>query len=299
MAVTTAERRRAEVAPAERKPIRYYVDHIIRYVLLTLFALLFFAPFILAFLGTFKTNREITAWPPQILPELWRWENWERAWNVKIGAIENIFPRWIFNSLWLALGKTALQLFFSSLAAYSFARLRFRGKELIFSFMIASMAIPGAVTLIPGYVFYSKLGWVNTYLPLIIPTLTVAGGIFLLTQFFKSIPRELEEAAYIDGASRFRIYWNVILPMSKPALITFAILQFQAAWNDFIGPLLYLRRPQLMTLTVGLNYFKSQYRTDWSAILIGSMINAIPILIIFFLFSKYYTDTGASAAVKG
>jgi ABC-type glycerol-3-phosphate transport system permease component len=273
-------------------------------------------PFILSFLGTFKTQAEITAFPPSMFPEKWIVANWSRAWNVEIAtrggvwpgwmlpflpsALENkIFPRWLFNSLWLALVKDALQVFCSALGGYAFARMNFPGKSFLFALMIATMAIPAWITLIPGYVFYARLGWVNTYLPLIIPQIAPAFGIFLMTQFMKSIPRELEEAAYIDGASRFRVFRSIALPLARPALITLAILQFQGVWNDFLGPLLYLRSPEKMTLTVGLAFFRSQYATDWGAILVGSMFNAIPILIIFFIFNKYYVSGASYSGLAG
>lgn len=292
--------RRPVVTAAPERPASEIVITAIRYILITGLAILFFMPFILSFLGTFKTNRELTAFPPTFLPLEWHPENWANTWNVQIsGAGSNIFARWFGNSIFLALVNTATQVFFSSLAAYAFARMRFPGKDLIFSFVIASMAIPAAVTLIPGYVFYAKLGWVNTYLPLIIPSLVVPFGIFTLTQFFKSIPKELEEAAFMDGASRFRTYTTIALPLSRPALLTLAILQFQASWNNFTGPLLYLRDAKLLTLTVGLNYFKTQYAVEWSKILVGSMFNAIPILIIFFIFNKYYMEGASYSGLAG
>ncbi|SRR6266540_587008 len=298
MAVS-AERRPVVLAEPQRTP-REMTGIIIRYALITLLAILVFMPFILSFLGTFKTNPEVTAYPPTFLPTEWHFENWVNTWSVQIsGAGNYVFARWFFNSFWLALLNMATELFFCSLAAYAFARMRFPGKDLIFAFIIASMAIPGAVTLIPGYVFYARLGWVNTYLPLIVPKLVVPFGIFMLTQFFKSIPRELEEAAYMDGASRFRTYWNVAIPLSRPALITLAIIQFQGSWNDFMGPLLYLRDPKLLTLTVGLNFFKTQYAVEWNKILVGSMFNAIPILILFFLFNKYYMEGASYSGLAG
>jgi multiple sugar transport system permease protein len=298
MAVS-AERRPAVVTTPERPPLQV-VGLVIRYTLLTALAILVFMPFILSFLGTFKTNREVVAYPPTFLPSEWHPENWVEAWNVEIaGAGANVFARWLFNSAWLAIVNMTTQLFFCSLAAYAFARMRFPGKNVIFGFLVASMAIPGAVTLIPGYVFYARLGWINTYLPLIIPSLVGAFGIFMLTQFFKSIPKELEEAAYIDGASRFRTYWSVALPLSRPALITLAILQFQSSWNNFIGPLLFLRDARLMTLTVGLNFFKTQYAVEWNKILVGSMFNAIPVLILFFIFNKYYMEGASYSGLAG
>jgi multiple sugar transport system permease protein len=298
MAVS-AERRPVAMTTPDRTGVEM-VSVAIRYIVLTGLALVVFMPFILSFLGTFKTNREVTAYPPTFLPQEWHLENWTATWQVEIaGAGKNIFARWLFNSLWLALVNMGAQLFFCSLAAYAFARMRFPGKDLIFSFMIASMAIPGAVTLIPGYVFYAKLNWINTYLPLIIPSLVVPFGIFMLTQFFKSIPKELEEAAYIDGASHFRTYWSLALPLARPALITLAILQFQSSWNDYLKPLLYLRDARLMTLTVGLGYFQTQFAVEWNKILVGSMFNAIPILIIFFIFNKYYMEGASYSGLAG
>lgn len=317
MAVQTQPRPVAVPQQAQaRRPWTFYLDRFIRYVLLTFFGLIFFAPFLLAFFGTFKTPAEIVAFPPRILPTEWRLENWVNTWNAQIPGAQNawpawmnpilpaflegkLFPRWLFNSLWLALLNCATQLFFCSLAGYAFARMRFPGKDLIFSFMIATMAIPGVITLIPGFVFFAQLGWINTYWPLIVPALVAPFGIFLMTQFLKSIPKELEEAAFIDGAGRFRTFWQIALPLSRPALITLAILQFQSSWNNFVGPLLYLRNPNLMTLTVGLQYFKTQFRVEWDKILIGSMFNAIPILIIFFIFNRYYIEGASQSGLAG
>lgn len=272
----------------------------LRYILLTLLALLAFAPFILSLLGTFKTNAELAAFPPTFLPKQWQLDNWARVWNFTLPTVQGpVLPRWLFNSAWLALLNVLLRLFFCSLAAYAFARMRFPGRDLIFGIVIASMALPGEITLIPGYVFYARINWINTYWPLIVPDLVVPFGIFMLTQFFKSIPRELEEAAYIDGASRFRTYWSIALPLSRPALLTLAILQFQGAWNDYTKPLLFLQRPDLMTLTVGMAFFRFQYVNDLSAILVGAMFNAIPMLIIFFIFSKYYMDGASYSGLAG
>jgi multiple sugar transport system permease protein len=298
MAVS-AERRPLVMTRPSQSPLQM-ARVAIRYILITILAIIVFMPFILSFLGTFKTNPEVTAFPPTFLPKEWHFENWVNTWSVQIsGAGSNVFARWFFNSFWLAALNMITQLFFCSLAAYAFARMRFPGKDLIFAFIIASMAIPGAVTLIPGYVFFAKLGWINTYLPLIIPKLVVPFGIFMLTQFFKSIPKELEEAAYMDGASRFRTYWSVAMPLSRPALITLAIIQFQGSWNDFLGPLLYLRDAKLLTLTVGLNFFKTQYAVEWNKILVGSMFNAIPILILFFIFNKYYMEGASYSGLAG
>jgi multiple sugar transport system permease protein len=300
MDVSVERRQPVATSTAPGRPIWFYLGAATRYTLLTLLALIAFAPFILSFLGTFKTNAELAAFPPSILPKDWRLDNWLRVWNFTLPTVPGrVLPRWLFNSAWLALVNVLLRLFFCSLAAYAFARMRFPGRNLIFGIVIASMALPAEITLIPGYVFYARINWINTYWPLIIPDIAVPFGIFMLTQFFRSIPKELEEAAYMDGASRFRTYWSIALPLSRPALLTLAILQFQGAWNDYTKPLLFLQKPDLMTLTIGMAFFRFQYTNDLSAILVGAMFNAIPMLILFFIFSKYYMEGASYSGLAG
>jgi ABC-type glycerol-3-phosphate transport system permease component len=295
-----AERRPVTVAREQQpqKPASWYTDRIIRYAVLIGLGIFLLGPFILAFLGSFKTDREILAYPPTILPTEWHPENWGRVWETEPtpGAT---FPRWVFNSAFLSVIHVITVVIFSSMAAYAFARLKFPGKNLIFSFMLATMMIPGAVSIVPAYVLMSKIGWINRYESLIVPGFVTAFGIFLLTQFFKAIPRELEEAAYIDGASRFQIYKDVILPLARPALLTLVILEFQGMWNAYLGPLLYLQDPTMFTMTVGMKFFQQQYKTAWNLILVGSMFNAIPVLILFFIFNKYYIEGISYAGLKG
>ncbi|MEM8535859.1 MAG: carbohydrate ABC transporter permease, partial [Chloroflexota bacterium] len=284
----------------QTRPASFYIGAVLRYGLLTLAAIIAFSPFILSFLGTFKTNLELTSFPPQILPEQWLFDNWVRVWNFTLPTVDGqVLPRWLFNSVWLAVLNVLLRLFFCSLAAYAFARMEFPGRNVIFAVVIASMAFPGEVSLIPGFVFYTQLGWVNTYWPLIIPDMVIAFGVFMLTQFFKGIPKDLEEAAYIDGMGRFGVYWRIILPLSRPILVTLAILQFQAVWNDFVKPLLFLQRPEIMTLTVGMNFFQSQFSNDFSAILVGAMFNAIPVLLLFFFLSRYFLESASYSGLAG
>jgi multiple sugar transport system permease protein len=177
--------------------------------------------------------------------------------------------------------------------------MRFPGRDIIYSFIIATMAIPAVITLIPGFVFFARLGWVNTYWPLIVPSLVTPFGILMLTQFFKSIPKELEEAAQMDGLGRFGTYTRIALPLSRPALITLAILAFQGSWNNFTGPLLFLQKPELMTLTVGMNFFRTQFSNDFSAILVGAMFNAIPVLILFFILNRYFLESASYSGLAG
>jgi multiple sugar transport system permease protein len=209
------------------------------------------------------------------------------------------FSRWLFNTALLSVVRAFLQLIFSSMAAYAFARLKFPGKGFIFGFMLASMMLPGAVTLIPSYVLIAKLGWINKFYSLVFPGIVVAFGIFLLTQFLKAVPRDLEEAALMDGASYFQIYKDVILPLARPALLTLFILQFQAMWNDYLAPLLYLNTPDMWVLNVALEVFKQQYVAQMNLVLVGAMVNAVPVLILFFFFSRYYIEGVSYAGVKG
>ena len=300
MAVTTNQRSTTTTSTAPGPATSATIGLIIRYGLLTVFAIIAFMPFVLSFLGTFKNNNELIAYPPTFFPNQWINTNWVRVWNFSLPSFEGIlFPRWLFNSLWLAVVNVFTQLFFCSLAAYAFARIPFPGRNLIFSIALATMTIPFAVTLIPGFVFFAKLGWINTFWPLIIPNLVSVSGIYILAQFFRAIPKELEEAAFMDGLGRFGTYRVIALPLARPALITLAILQFQASWNNYIQPLLFLQKPDIMTLTVGMGFFKGQFSNDYSAQLVGAMFNAIPVLLLFFIFSKYFTNSGSTAGLAG
>jgi multiple sugar transport system permease protein len=280
------------------RPAGYYLRQILLYLVLSAIGLILFTPFILAALGSFKTDAEIIAYPPRFLPSNWLLQNWVRVWNTDLGE-GGTFPRWLFNTSFLAVSVATLQVIFCSMAAYSFARLRYPGREAVFNFMLASMMIPGAVTLIPAYVLMGKLRLLNTYWSLILPGIVTAGSIFMLTQFFKAIPRDLEEAAHIDGASQFQIYKDVILPLARPALLTVFILQFQGMWNAFLTPLLYLDAPRMWVLNVALSVFQQNFKAQWNLTLVGAMFNAIPVMLLFFFFSKYYIEGVAYTGIKG
>ena len=280
------------------KPARFYLGQTGRYLLLIVIGLVLFAPFILATLGTFKTDAEIIAYPPDLLPKHWLVQNWATVWNTDLGQ-GGTFPRWLFNTAFLSVTVAVLQVIFGSMAAYSFARLKFPGRDALFNFMLGTMMIPAAVTIIPAFVLMGKLHLLNTFWSLILPGMVGAGGIFILTQFFRSIPRDLEEAAIIDGASNMQIYKDVILPLTRPALLTVFILQFQAMWNAFLQPLLYLNTPDKWVLNVALSIFQQQFKTQWNLTLVGAMFNAVPVLLLFFIFSKYYIEGVAYTGVKG
>jgi len=298
MSTTAKNVNLAPVGQANQRPARFYLSMALRYLVLTAIGLVLFTPFILATLGSFKTDAEIIAFPPKFLPQNWLVENWAKVWNTDLGQ-GGTFPRWLFNTAFLAVTVAVLEVIFCSMAAYSFARLKFPGRDLVFNFMLGTLMIPGAVTLIPGFVLMGKLHLLNTFWSLILPGMVSAGGIFMLTQFFKSIPSDLEEAALIDGASHLQIFKDVILPLARPALLTVFILQFQAMWNAFLQPLLYLNTPDKYVLNVALSIFQQQFKAQWNLTLVGAMFNAIPVLLLFFIFSRYYIEGVAYAGVKG
>jgi len=280
------------------KPGSYYVGTFLRYLLLTLIGVVLFMPFILAALGTFKTDAEIISFPPKLFPQQWLVENWGRVWNTDLGN-GGTFPRWLLNTAFLSVIVAVLEVIFCSMAAYAFARMEFPGRDAVFSFMLATMMIPPAVTLIPAYVLMTKLHLINTFYSLILPAAVSAGGIFLLPQFFQAVPKDLEEAAVIDGATHMEIYREVIFPLARPALLTVFILQFQGMWNKFLEPLLYLNTADKYVLNVALSIFQQQYKAQWNLTLVGAMFNAIPIMILFFIFSKYYVEGVAYTGIKG
>ena len=192
--------------------------------------------------------------------------------------------------------------FFSSLAAYALARLQFWGKTFWFWITLAVMMIPGEINWISVYIILNHFGpfnLIDTYWAVILPAAAQPFSVFLITQFLKSLPVEIEEAATIDGASRFRTYWQVILPMAKPALVAAGILSFQGAWNSFVAPLLYLNSSTKFPLTVGLNFFNGQYSSHTNLILAGAMFNTIPMVIIFFIFQRYFIQGAATSGLAG
>lgn len=298
MTATAENIKMATTGHTNPRPMRYYLTLALRYLVLIAIGLVLFTPFILATLGSFKTDAEIIAFPPDFLPHNWLVQNWVQVWNTDLGQ-GGTFPRWLFNTAFLAVTVAVLEVIFCSMAAYSFARLDFPGRDLVFNFMLGTLMIPAAVTLIPAFVLMGKLHLLNTFWSLILPGMVSAGGIFMLTQFFRSIPSDLEEAALIDGASHLQIYKDVILPLARPALLTVFILQFQAMWNAFLQPLLYLNTPDKYVLNVALSIFQQQFKAQWNLTLVGAMFNAIPVLVLFFIFSRYYIEGVAYAGVKG
>jgi multiple sugar transport system permease protein len=209
------------------------------------------------------------------------------------------FDRYLFNSLFIAVCVTIGEVLTSSLAAYAFARLRFPGRDAMFLMYLATLMIPGQVTIIPNFILMRYLGWINTYEGLIIPTAFTAFGTFLLRQYFLSIPRELEEAARVDGASYFQVWSRIIMPLASPAIATLAVFSFMGAWNSFLWPFIMVNTPEMRTLTVALRSFQTDYGTEWGLMMAGSLIAMLPMLVIFLMAQRYFVRGIATTGFGG
>lgn len=242
-----------------------------------------------------KTPAEIAKYPPTFFPERFEFSNYLKAWQTAP------FTRWTINTLFIAVTGTIGAVLVNSLVAYSFAKIRFKGRNVWFVIILATMLIPGFVTMVPQYILFSKLGWVNTYLPLIIPAFFgSAFFIFLLRQFMMTIPNELIEAAILDGAGHLQIWWHIMIPLTKPALITVAIFSFNGAWNDLLGPLLYINDESMYTLQIGLQTFKGTVQTQWHYLMAMSVTVLLPVVALFFFFQKYFIEgANISSGTKG
>lgn len=252
------------------------------------------APFVLTVTGSFKTPSEILDWPPSVLPQQLRYENYVEVWTNS-----RHFPRWIGNSVFLAGFHLLVYLVVCSLAGYAFARLRFPGTTVLFLAVIGSLMVPGQVLWVPKFLVLKEVGLIDNLFGIAFPDLAEVFGVFFMTQFFKSLPRELEEAASIDGASTLRTFWQVILPNAAPALAALAILRFQGVWNAFQWPLIVVRSPENMTLPLGLASFQGLFGVHWQWVLAGAMFNAVPIILLVIFFQRYFVRSAAGAAVKG
>jgi len=258
-------------------------------------AIIFVLPIILLFITSFKPESEIIHFK-NVLPNDWTVANYAEV----LDNVEEIpMARWFFNSVFVSSMITALVLFVDSLAAYALARLNLPGGKYVLILIIASLMIPLQMLLVPVYLILNWLGWLDTYLALIIPAASGAFGVFLLHQFFKSIPKEYEEAAAIDGCSKWGIYWRIILPMSKPALATLGIFVFVGSWNDFLNPLVFLDSVDKYTLPVGIALFQTSYVIEYGITLAASAIATPPVLIIFLLFQKHIIEGISLTGLKG
>lgn len=267
------------------------------YALLIIGSLIFMMPLIIMVATSFKSFNEINSYPPTILPDVWLPENYADAWNYQ----NTNFPRWTFNTLLIIVATLPGVILTSSLCAYGFARLEFPGRKVWFGLVLASVMLPPQVTLIPLYILFYNLGWLNTFYPLIIPAWFGGGAlnIFLLRQFYMQIPRELDEAATLDGASHFTIWWRIYMPLSRPALISVTFLTVLGIWNDFLGPLIYLTSPENYTLALGLNMFQGLFITRTDYIMAISTLMVLPMIVMFIVAQRYVVQGFVTSGLKG
>ena len=262
------------------------------HALLYTLAVLTVAPVAWMVLTSFKEMGEIFRYPPTWWPERFSFENYTAAF----GAAP--FGRFYLNSLFVAVTVTLGQLVTCSMAAYAFARMRFRGRDALFYVFLGTMMVPAHVTMIPSFMVLHWLGLVDTYGALILPGLASAFGTFLLRQFFLTLPKELEEAAFIDGCGRFRVLWQVILPLSRPALATLAVFTFMGVFNDFLWALIVINSQELYTVQLGLSIFRDRYSTEWGSLMAGSVVATLPILLLFFVAQKHFIQGIALSGLK-
>ncbi|HET8867989.1 MAG TPA: carbohydrate ABC transporter permease [Agrococcus sp.] len=265
------------------------------YVILAVLALTYIYPFVIAISGSFKTDAEANADPMALIPQTFTYEAYERLF------LGTDLPLWAANSVFITVVVTVFRVFFDSLAGYALSRLRFKGRNAIFALFIAVLAVPSVVLLIPRFLVIKELGLYDTYGGMIIPLLADAAGIFIMKQFFDSIPASIEEAARIDGAGVFRTFWSITMPMATPAVITLTILSFQGSWNEFAHFVISRQSPELHTLTTGVGSLVSGQLgsgTQFPLKLAAAVLMTVPVAIVFFIFQKRIMST-TEGAEKG
>lgn len=267
---------------------------IFAHTVLIIMSVFFLVPFIWMLSTSLKDQTQIFTFPPEWLPSPLKWSNYQ-------DAIEYIpFFTYLKNTVVITVFSTIGAVITCPLVAYGFAKLKFKGSNVLFIITIAVMMIPGQVTMIPLFILFEKLGWVGSPLPLIVPVFFgVPFYIFLLRQFFLGLPDTLMDAARIDGAGEFRIYWQIMLPLAKPAVLAVGLFQFMGSWTDFLGPLLYLTDEASYTLSLGLQQFQSQRGTEWGLMMAVSTLMTLPIILLFFFLQKTFIKGITFSGIKG
>jgi multiple sugar transport system permease protein len=266
---------------------------VLAYIALGLLAFIALVPFIWTVSSSLKSLDTIFNAPLQVIPHPAHWSNYSKVWD------ELPMARWIFNSAYIVVIAVVGRVIFTAMAAYAFARLRFPGRDWIFYAFLTALMIPSEVTLIPGFQLIRQLGWYDSHLALIVPQLSDAFAIFLLRQFFLSIPRELEESARIDGASYARVFFSIVLPLSKSALAVVAALGFIDVWNAFLWPLIMIDTESKYTLPVGLQFLNSAHSTDWPLLMAGNVIGLVPVVVVYLAAQKYFIEGVTMTGLKG
>lgn len=277
--------------------IRTAVRKFWSYVLLSLGAVSMVAPFLWMLSTSLKSPGQVFSfskhWWEEWLPMSFVWQNYIKSWQVVP------FARFYLNSIFVTAAVTLGQVATSAMAAYAFARLKFPGREKIFFGYLATMMVPGAVTMIPVFILLRKMGWIDSYKALILPGIFSAYGTFMLRQFFLTLPKELEDAAKIDGCSYLGIFWKIILPLSKPALATLTTFTFMGSWMTLMWPLIVINTQSKYTLPVGLAYFQSLHNTDWTLLMAASIMMIFPILVVFMFNQRFFVEGIKLTGIKG
>jgi multiple sugar transport system permease protein len=266
-----------------RRLRRWAVDLLV-YVLLLLGLLSVILPFIYMAASSLETTIQIDKLTPQFWPNPFTWSNYQQVWN------QLPMARYLLNSAIVSITITVGQLLTASMAAYAFARLRFRGRSTLFALYLGTLIIPSQVTLIPNYLIVRDLHWHNTYMGLIAPFVVSVFSTFLLRQFFLTIPRDLEDAARIDGANHWQIYWRIVMPLSRSALATVVILTFLASWNNFLWPLVVIDSPDLRTIPLAVTAYQGQFSIAWGPLMAAATLSLAPVLLVYALMQKYVIE---------
>jgi len=273
---------------------RQWLGHGIAYVVMTAIALVFMIPLLWMISTSLKARWEIFAWPPQWIPETIHWENYGEAFS------RYPLGRFMLNTAFLVIANIAGQLFAVPLVAYGFARLRFPGKNVLFFIMLGTMMMPGHIKLIPLFAIYNKLGWMDTYWPLIVPAFFGSPFfIFLMVQYMRTFPRDLDDAARIDGAGTWGILYRILLPLCKPPLTIVLVFTFLWSWNEFMHPLIFLNSFELYPIQVGLAFFRGRYSVEWNLFMAATLVSTLPILVLYFFSQKQLIGGIASVGLKG
>ncbi len=264
-------------------------------ILLFVMAFIMIMPFVWLVSSSLKSQTQIFSYPPQWIPDPFHFDNYTRALTIKP------FGLYLVNTLKIVFLNVIAVVFSSSFVAYGFARIKFPGRDFWFGIVMATLFLPYAVLIVPSFMIFTRLGWVDTILPLTVPLFFGGGAfnIFLLRQFFRTIPEELADAARIDGCSEFGIYWRIMMPLARPALITVGIFTFLNAWNDLLGPIIYLRSPQNFTVAVGLSSFRSTLDVSWDLQLAATTAVIIPVVVLFFFTQRYFIKGIVMTGLKG
>jgi multiple sugar transport system permease protein len=286
------------LAKPRRRPLRILghkitVGKVLTYLTVIAITLVMVMPFVWMLSASLKLNRDVFSFPIQWIPAEPRWENYTEIWTKIPLAL------FVWNTSKLTIIVTILQLFTSSFAAYAFAKLKFPYKNALFLGYIATIAMPWQVYMVPQFLLMRELGLNNTHLALIFLQAFTAFGVFLMRQFYMSIPDELCEAARIDGMNEYQIWAQIMLPLSKPALSTLTIFTFVGTWNDFLGPMIYLTKTELKTIQIGLRMFISQYSAEYGLIMAASVVALIPVLIVFLALQRFFVEGISSSGLKG